>query len=102
MSHPKWEIIDAVGVDEVASAWRERALSGKKRLKMETGFSRSMGKQAASGSEADKLTPVQMGSSAGSSVGSSASSPAGSSAKLLSELTLLLLLLLYFKFCCCG
>lgn len=52
MSHPKWEIIGAVGVDEVTSAWR--ALSGKKRLKMETSFSRSVGKRAASGNEADK------------------------------------------------
>lgn len=56
MSHPKWEIIDTVGVDEVASAWR--ALSGKKRLKMETGFSRSMGKRTASGKGADKQGPL--------------------------------------------
>lgn len=43
---------EAVGVDEVASAWRR--LSGKRRLKMETGFSQSMGKRAAPGEEADK------------------------------------------------
>lgn len=36
MSHLNWEIIDAVGVDEVASACR--AMRGKKGLKMETGF----------------------------------------------------------------
>lgn len=52
MSHPKWEIIDTVGVHEVASAWR--ALSGKKGLKMGTGFWRSMGKPAASGKGAEK------------------------------------------------
>lgn len=51
VSHPKWVIIDTVGVDEVASAWRE--LGGKKRLKMGTGFLRSMQRQAASGKEVD-------------------------------------------------